>query len=69
MANPGNLNIKHAVSSSYHHQINGQVELYIKFIKQSIKNALILNQIYIYFIADEINPTRTRIAKSCDAII
>ena len=29
----GNLNIEHAVSSSYHHQSNRQVEVCIKFMK------------------------------------
>ena len=33
------LNIKQAVSSSYHHQSNGQVEVCIKFIKHTIKSA------------------------------
>ena len=31
------LNIKQAVSSSYHHQSNGQVEACFKFIKHTIK--------------------------------
>ena len=43
-----NLNTEQAVSSLYHHHINGQGEASIKFIKHTIKNALILNQIYIY---------------------
>ena len=33
------LNIEQAVSSSYHHQSNGQVEACIKFIQLTIKNA------------------------------
>ena len=33
------FNIEQAVSSLYHHQSNGQVEAYIKFIKCTIKNA------------------------------
>ena len=33
------LNIKHIVSSLYHHQRNGQVEICIKFIQCTIKNA------------------------------
>ena len=33
----GSLNIEQAVSSSYHHQSNGQVEACIKFIKCTIK--------------------------------
>ena len=33
------LNIEQAVSSSYHHQINRQVEDCIKFIKHTIKSA------------------------------
>ena len=36
-----NLNIEQEVSSSYHHQTNGQVEACSKFIKHSMKNALI----------------------------
>ena len=32
------LNIEQAVSSSYHHQSNGQVKACIKFIKHTIKN-------------------------------
>ena len=31
------LNIKQAVFSSYHHQSNGEVEAFIKFIKHTIK--------------------------------
>ena len=31
------LNIEHAVSSSYHHQSNGQVKACIKFIKHTMK--------------------------------
>ena len=31
------LNIEQAVSSVYHHQSNGQVETYIKFIKLTLK--------------------------------
>ena len=42
-----NLNIEQAVSSSYNLQTNGQVEEYIKFIKHTIKNALILHLIYM----------------------
>ena len=33
------LNIEQAVSSSYHHQSNRQVEACIKFIKHTVKNA------------------------------
>ena len=40
------VNIEQAVSSSYHHQGNGQVEACIKFIKCSLKN--VLNQAGIY---------------------
>ena len=32
------LNIEHAVSSSYHHQSNGQVEACIKLVKCTLKN-------------------------------
>ena len=37
-----NLKMEQAISSSYNHQSNGQVEACIKFIKHIIKNALIL---------------------------
>ena len=33
------LNIEEVVLSSYHHQSNGQVEVCIKYIKHTIKNA------------------------------
>ena len=36
------LNIDQAITSSYHHQSNGQVEACIKFVKHTIKNALII---------------------------
>ena len=36
------LNIEQAVSSAYHHQSNGQVKACIKFIKETLKNVLIL---------------------------
>ena len=42
------LNIKQAVSSSYHHQSNGQVEACIKFIKHTIKNAQTLVVMYTW---------------------
>ena len=42
-----NLNIEQVVSSSYHHQSNGQVEVCIKFIKCTIKNVLIITHRYI----------------------
>ena len=32
-----NLNIKQALSSSYHHENNGQVEACIKFVKHTLK--------------------------------
>ena len=32
-----NLNIRQAFSSSYHHQSNGQVKAYIKFVKCTLK--------------------------------
>ena len=35
-----NLNIELAVSLSYHHQSNGQVEVHIKFIKPTIKKCI-----------------------------
>ena len=41
------LNTEQAFSSSYHHQINGQMEAYINLIKQTLKNAFILNLTYI----------------------
>ena len=31
------LNIEQAVSSSYKHQSNGQLETYIKFVKRTVK--------------------------------
>ena len=43
----GNVNIEQAVTSSFYHQSNGQVEVCIKFIKNTIKNAFMLNQICI----------------------
>ena len=35
------LNIEQAIKSSWHHQINGQVEAYMMFLMHGIKNALI----------------------------
>ena len=35
------VNIEQAVSSTYHHQSNGQVEACIKFIKLTFKNVMI----------------------------
>ena len=40
------LNIEQAISSSYHHQSNWQVEACIKFIKQPLKNAMTLVMMY-----------------------
>ena len=56
---------RQATSSSYNHQSNGQVEACIKFIKCTIKSALILNRHTYSFITDRINSTRTRTAKPC----
>ena len=41
------MNIEQVTSSSYHHQINSQVEVCIKLMKGTIKNALKLLMIYI----------------------
>ena len=35
------INVEQAVSSAYHHQSNRQVKACIKFIKHTLKNALI----------------------------
>ena len=42
-----NLNTGQAISTSYYHQSNEQVVAFIKFIKCTIKNALILKQTFI----------------------
>ena len=40
------LNMEHVVSSSYHHQSNGQVEACTKLVKCTIKNVMTLTHIY-----------------------
>ena len=42
-----NLTIEQGTSSSYHHWSNWQVAVFIKFIKHTIKNALMLYQTHI----------------------
>ena len=41
------LNIQQAITSSYHHQNNGQVEPCIKFVKHTIRKCLILLNILL----------------------
>ena len=36
------MNIQQAITLSYHHQSNGQVEAFIEFVKIIVKNALII---------------------------
>ena len=38
------MKIEQATPSSYHHQINGQVEAYIKFIKHTMKKCIKTNE-------------------------
>ena len=40
------INIEQAFSSSYHHQSNGQVEAYIKFVKCTLNKCLIPRMIH-----------------------
>ena len=56
-----NLNIEQAVSSSYHHQSNGQVEACIKFIKQTIKKCIdTKSDIHIILLQIRSTPLRPR---------
>ena len=41
------MNIEQAISSSYHHQSNRQVEVGIKFMEHTKKNVLKLMEIYM----------------------
>ena len=41
------MNIEQAISSLYHHQSNGQIEVHIKFIKCSRKNVSTLMKMYM----------------------
>ena len=41
------MNIQQIITSSYHYDSNGQVEVCIIFIKHTIKNALILRDIHL----------------------
>ena len=64
------LTIEQAVSSSHHHESNGQVEVCIKFPKHTIKKCLDTKSENTYsFIAYQINTARTRTTKPCNAII
>ena len=44
-----NLNADQAITSSYHHQSDRQVEGCIKYVMHSIKNAFIIIIIFIYY--------------------
>ena len=63
------MNIEQAITLAYHHQSNSQVEECMRFVKYTIKNALILIMSESSLITGKINANGFRIAQSCHTVI